>query len=226
MIEFYKQFIGPDDLVFDIGANIGEVTEVFVQLARKIVAVEPVDESFSALVKRMNWSLANSETAVLVHMACGAKRSRTVIGTSSQAPTAGCASMSPSWIEAVKNTKRFGTADHWDKIQDIEVTALDTLIEEYGKPAFIKIDVEGYEMHVLSGLSQPVKALSFEYTPERLLDAQRCVLRCRTLGMGHFNLSLMQEFKLGEWTDTAGIIKRLDEHKDSATVYGDVYARC
>ncbi len=39
--EFYSQFIRPGDLVFDIGANRGDRTEVFVQMGARVVAAEP-----------------------------------------------------------------------------------------------------------------------------------------------------------------------------------------
>jgi FkbM family methyltransferase len=45
------------------------------------------------------------------------------------------------------------------------MTTLDELIGKHGVPVFIKIDVEGFEEAVLQGLSQPVRALSFEFTP-------------------------------------------------------------
>ena len=47
------------------------------------------------------------------------------------------------------------------------MTTLDTLVAEYGEPAFCKIDVEGFEVEALKGLSRPLRALSFEYGPPR-----------------------------------------------------------
>jgi hypothetical protein len=51
---------------------------------------------------------------------------------------------------------------HFSKEVSISLTTLDQLIDQYGTPAFIKIDVEGYELSVLKGLSQKVPYLSFE----------------------------------------------------------------
>ena len=43
---------------------------------------------------------------------------------------------------------------------------LDALIAENGLPAFVKIDVEGFELAVLRRpQTQPLPALSFEFTP-------------------------------------------------------------
>ncbi|UCF00102.1 MAG: hypothetical protein JSV82_03285, partial [Planctomycetota bacterium] len=40
-LDFYSQLIKRDDLCFDIGANIGDKTNVFVHLGAVVVAVEP-----------------------------------------------------------------------------------------------------------------------------------------------------------------------------------------
>jgi hypothetical protein len=57
------------------------------------------------------------------------------------------------------------------------MTTLDELISAHGSPAFCKIDVEGYEAEVLAALSQPIAALSFEFTPEVRAVALECVDR-------------------------------------------------
>ena len=71
----------------------------------------------------------------------------------------------------------------WNREVEIETTTLDLLIERFGAPAFIKIDVEGAEPSVLAGLSRPVRALSFEYLPRALDYASVCVERLRALGL-------------------------------------------
>src|SRR6187401_1215698 len=39
--EFYSHLIHSGDIVFDIGANVGQRSEVFASLAKKVVALEP-----------------------------------------------------------------------------------------------------------------------------------------------------------------------------------------
>src|ERR1051325_7606598 len=38
---FYKQLINPGDLVFDVGANLGNRTKAFLKLGAHVVAFEP-----------------------------------------------------------------------------------------------------------------------------------------------------------------------------------------
>ncbi len=53
----------------------------------------------------------------------------------------------------------------WNRRIDVDTITMDALIGRFGPPSFVKIDVEGGELAVLSGLSCPVRALSFEYLP-------------------------------------------------------------
>jgi FkbM family methyltransferase len=81
ILEFYGKFISSKDLIFDIGANIGEPTAVFAQLARKVVAVEPVTASFLKLTEHAN------EKVFPLHCALSDYHGSGFIHTCAAAPT-------------------------------------------------------------------------------------------------------------------------------------------
>ena len=136
------------------------------------------------------------------------------------------ASMAPAWTKAVQSSGRFA-AYHWERVERVPVTTLDALIERYGEPAFIKIDVEGFELEVLKGLSRPVRALSFEFTPECADAALACVERLESLGFSRFNYSADETLSLevDQWRDASFIRGRLEALRGDVTTFGDVYAR-
>jgi FkbM family methyltransferase len=76
MISFYKTWIQPGALVFDIGANIGNRIDVFLELGAKVVAVEPqqscvkiLREKFENKISIENIGLSHSEGTLEFHIA-------------------------------------------------------------------------------------------------------------------------------------------------------------
>ncbi|MEE3919874.1 hypothetical protein V2I01_21005 [Micromonospora sp. BRA006-A] len=107
---------------------------------------------------------------------------------------------------------------------------LDDLIARHGVPAFCKVDVEGFGVDVLAGLSHPVRGLSFEYLPpahDSALAALELVERLgATAGGYRYNYSPVEtmRFASDRWLDAAGLVCLLETYRPAGRS-GDVYAR-
>jgi len=217
MREFYAEFVRPGDLVFDVGANVGNRTSIFLALGARVVAIEPQDACARELIRRFG----RDPRFALVTNALGAEEGEgeLLIGDESTV-----SSMATDWVERVKDSGRFGDLS-WSSVQRVRTTTLDSLIASHGKPAFCKIDVEGYEAVVLRGLSGHIAALSFEFTPEFLDAAVESLRHLSEIGFTKFNYSLGEsmQFGLGGWVDATEILRALQTVPDDA--FGDVYAR-
>jgi FkbM family methyltransferase len=217
--KLYAQFVSSGDLCFDIGAHVGNRTSALLALGGKVLAVEP-QPLFASVLSRLHHGNPNLKIA---EKAVGAKVESLQMLVSSRAPTV--STLSSEWASQVSKTESFAKVD-WDEKVQVEVTTLDTLIGEFGLPVFCKIDVEGYELEVLRGLSQPIRTISFEYVPAAIQIALSCVDRLMELGDYRFNLIRSEYPKLDvtNWVDAKSIKAELEMMNKDVRA-GEVYAR-
>jgi FkbM family methyltransferase len=218
-LAFYKQFIRPGDLVFDVGANVGDKTAVFLELGARVVAVEPQESCWRVLKKRFRHPMSD---VTIVSQALAEKEGVISLYVDKSATIS---STNNGWIKAVKKSGRF-SSHKWDKKIEVKTTTLDHLIKEYGKPRFCKIDVEGAESEVLKGLSVLIDCISFEFVPERIEKTIECIEKLSSIGTFQYNLCFGEAecFELPKSISDAEMKNYLLKMEPILTNYGDIYA--
>jgi FkbM family methyltransferase len=217
MDRLYGSFIRSGDLVFDVGAHVGDRVASFRRLGARVVAVEPQP----TMVRALRLLYGRSASVAMEAVAVGREPGRTRMLINADNPTV--STVSPAFVEAARDAPGWET-QRWNEIIDIEVTTLDALLARHGVPAFIKLDVEGFEAEALHGLSQRVRALSFEFTTIQRDVALACIERCSAMGYTRFNAALGESQALvGEWIGAGDVASWLIALPQSANS-GDIYA--
>jgi FkbM family methyltransferase len=216
-LEFYAQFIRRGDLVFDVGANLGNRSKVFAKMGAVVVAIEPQE----ACANHLSSVFHLTPQFHLVRTALGASVGRVEMLIANANTVS---SLSPDWVHAVQSSGRFPECE-WSHTAMVSVDTLDNLIDRFGCPAFVKVDVEGFEEQVIAGLSMPVPFISFEFTPEFIEGTVKCITRLCSIADTRFQLSLGEsmEFMLPEWVTGDMLRHKLSDVSSSA--FGDIYAR-
>lgn len=218
MDALYAGFVGSGDLVFDIGAHVGDRIASFRRLGAKVVALEPQPGAMRAL------RLIHGRDAdvTLLRAAVGSHPGEITLHVNSANPTVSTASS--EFLEAAAGAPGW-EGQSWDHTITVPLVSLDGLIAQYGVPAFAKIDVEGFEAAVLAGLSQPLPALSFEFTTIQRGIVRDCLARLARLGEYRFDFALGESQALtGRWQDAQNLLAAIDAlpvHANS----GDIYAQ-
>lgn len=205
----------PGDMVLDIGANSGEKAEWYVKRGIRVVCVEPQPD----MIRRLNARFNGNPLVEIVGKALGTSVGELPMSICSESPT--ISTLDEGW-------KKGRFADQtWDSTVMVEVSTLDLVVARYGVPRYTKIDVEGYEKQVLSGLSSRIGIISFEFTSEYIANAFDIVGMLVRLGYTQFNVSTGEDahFMLPQWVPFHALVLQLaslcERDRDA---WGDIYA--
>ena len=218
MDELYARFLKPGDLAFDIGSHVGDRIGAFRRCGARVVALEPQPDC--AEVVRAIY--AGDAGVTVVQSACGPRPGSLTLHINSGNPTVTTAS--PQFVQAAHGAGGW-EGQHWDREITVPVTTLDALVAAHGVPAFVKIDVEGFEADVLAGLTLALPALSFEFTTIQRDVAERCLERLAALGGYGFDVALgeSQQLTHNRWITAAEMAAHIRALPHGANS-GDVYA--
>lgn len=207
----YAQFVRPGDLCFDVGANVGQTAEVLLALDATVVSVEPNP----ACIAEMKARFPRNQRLQLVPKAIGAKEGTAMLHIH---PFSFISSLNENWAQ--------GWTDH----VEVTLTTLDALIIAHGRPRFLKIDVEGFELEVLKGLSHPIEFVSFEYhtTPDEIAKTLACIKKLAQLAPIEINLTPAEQGILAfdQWLTSDAFSATFQEYANAhPDEFGDTIIR-
>ena len=218
-----SEFIRADDLVFDVGANVGVKTAKYLELGARVICFEPNHAAAICLLQRFGGDsrvcvetigLYETETA-LEFYECQ------VTGNSTFSVKIVC-----------------GIQGIWATPKRVHVSTLEKMFGIWGHPNFVKIDVEGTEEKVISGMLTPVPFLSFEFNPNPPCDKnyEACINRLMRMGYMRFNYIInyaegdvgieSDEYRFDDWVDASTLLDALhQEPRRPGMDWGDIYTR-
>jgi len=148
--KFVKKIIKNDDVIFDIGANIGYYVLIESSLIGnkgKIFAIEPEPNNFKNLKK--NVQLNKRKNIEFFNVAVADKEGFMDLNISSY-----------SNMHTLYHNKKSKEFVH-NKIigkKKVKVTTLDSICKKYGvRPNFVRMDVQGGEFNIIKGMKNVLK---------------------------------------------------------------------
>jgi FkbM family methyltransferase len=218
-VEFYRitlQGFKKGGLIYDIGANHGTKTDIFLRLGAKVVSVEPDETNQEVLRQKFHKLRITPKQVNIVGKAVSEKGGKTTLWI--EKPGSAKNTLSSKWVEALgKDATRFGQPLYFPDRKEVESITLERLIADYGIPFFIKIDVEGHELSVLKGMKRPVPYLSFEVNlPDFKQEGIQCLKLLNSIdsqGMFNFTADCRHGLDLERWMplhEFEQVFERLD----------------
>jgi FkbM family methyltransferase len=192
------------NLLFDIGANRGDATIAGIQAGYKVIALEPAPRVFAELVRNFIYD----PNVTPLRLAVGEKVGERL--EFYECIEDGLSTLEKSWLTNPKMPyygKEFRTIS-------VNTCTVDWLIEQYGEPDLIKIDVEGAEWAVLGGMSKYSGKLALEWTQETMAQHEEQLIYLHSLGYKEYRLQFIEDHLLEPEYDWTPIDENLDLEDD------------
>ena len=213
MVMNIYNLLEPGSLVFDVGANRGQKADSFLLRGHSVCCFEPLED----LAGLMKEKYENKKKAQVFNIAVGGGKP-TFFHRCVADKLSTCSS---DWM----HKGRFAGKYSWGLGVEVETQTLDSLIDFCGTPEYIKIDVEGYELEVIKGLTKKVRFISFEYTKEFFDITIECINQLQKIGFTKFNFTVgeFEQFIFPSWKTKEVLIPFIEGMCD-ALIFGDIYA--
>lgn len=171
MVQLFRALLSPDDVVADIGANIGMTALLFAGLSRHVYAFEPSPSTYKILQQNIESNGVHNIQAF--NLGLGEKQEKLSITYNASNRAGGFIS------EKIRPVEGHIT-------EEIQTDSIDGFFSSHHlRPTFLKIDVEGFEQSVIKGGS------SF------LASQQPTVV----MEMNHYCLDVLQRITLPDFLD-------------------------
>ncbi|WDN90741.1 hypothetical protein BuS5_03712 [Desulfosarcina sp. BuS5] len=137
MVQLFRALLGPEDVVADIGANIGLTSLLFSNLVKYVYSFEPSPSTFKILQSNLRSNSTSNVEAVNIGL--GHKNEKLSITFAKNNRSGGFVS------EKIRPVEGHMT-------ENIRIDTLDNFFaDKKPTPSFLKIDVEGFEQNVIQG---------------------------------------------------------------------------
>lgn len=165
------------NLVFDIGSNVGNTVGYLLTRSNKIISFEPIP-SLAEHIK----SYFNTQKVEVVQ-----KGVSDIVGTKTF-HISNMGGVLSTFEDDWMTKSRFTGNGSWDTQIQVETTTLDNIIDEYGIPDFVKVDVEGHEYHTFCGLTKLLEhtLFGFEWAEEMFNQTIKVIEHAIGLGYTKF----------------------------------------
>jgi len=174
-------------LLFDIGANHGRYAIANLERYKRIISVEASPTTYTSLCRNIT---AHPQIVPLHYAVTNAVDTSVTFYHCATADT--ISTLDRDWLSSANS--RFGNYKNTIREVTVPTISIDGLIERYGIPDLLKVDVEGAENIVLASLTQKVPTLCFEWAAEWRDKNKQCVAHLVSLGYSHFHIQMEDKY--------------------------------